>query len=110
MTSYGNIYDKFRQAEKEKVAYQRLLNIIKIGSGSEDVDKARIKFASFYLGKGKDIPKELYLNLTQLSEEEKCERLLEILEIGIGITGIENVSNKLLAFYKAKGITFPNDI
>ena len=107
---YGNVYDKFRQAEKEKAAYQRLLNIIKIGSGSEDVDKARINFASFYLGKGKDIPKELYLNLTQLSEEEKCERLLEILEIGIGITGIENVSNKLLAFYKAKGITFPNDI
>ena len=42
---YGNVYDKFRQAEKEKAAYQRLLNIIKIGSGSEDVDKARINFA-----------------------------------------------------------------
>ena len=107
---YGNRYDKFRQMEAEKVAYQRLLNIIKIGAGAEDVDKARIKFASFYLGKGKDIPKELYLNLTQLSEEEKCERLLAILEIGIGITGIDNVSDKLLAFYKAKGVPFPNDI
>lgn len=107
---YGNRYDKLRQMETEKAAYQRLLNIIRIGAGAEDVDKARIKFASFYLGKGKDIPKELYLNLTQLSEEEKCERLLSILEIGIGVTGIDNVSDKLLAFYKAKGVTFLNDI
>ena len=107
---YGNLYSKIRQNEIETAAYERLLRVLKIGSGADDVDKAITTFSAFYLKKGKDIPKELYWGVAHLPQLEKCEKLLKILELGIGIEGIDNVINRLTDFYKAKGISFPNDI
>lgn len=107
---YGNIYDKLGQNQIENDLYDRLLKILKIGAGVDNIDKAIVKFSSFYLKKGKEIPNELYWGVEHLSKQEKCENLLKILEIGTGDKGIENISQKLLVFYKSKGVIFPNDI
>ena len=107
---YGNVYSKLRQNELETKAYERLLRVLKIGAGADDVDNAITKFSAFYLKKGKEIPNELYGGVAHLSTQEKYENLLKILELGIGVSGIENVTNRLIDFYKAKGIEFPYDI
>ncbi len=107
---YGNIYSKLRQNELETASYERLLKVLKIGAGSDDVDSAICKFSAFYLKQGKDIPNELYWGITNHSKQKKRENLLKILELGIGIEGIDNVISRLVDFYTAKGIVFPNDI
>lgn len=107
---YGNIYSKLHQNELEKADFERLLKVLEIGAGAKDIDNAISMFSAFYLKKGKFIPKELYFHISHHPNQEKCDKLLKILELGTGITGIENVTNKLLDFYKSKGITFPNDL
>lgn len=107
---YGNIYSKLRQIELETESYERLLKVIRIGTGADDVDSAIDLFSSFYLKKGKFIPKELYFHIQHHSKNEKCEKLIKILELGIGVAGVENVTNRLIDFYKSKGVNFPNDI
>ncbi len=107
---YGNIYSKLRQNELETKAYERLLRVLKIGAGVDDVDNAIKMFSAFYLKKGKDIPNELYWGVAHLSKQKKSEALLKILELGIGVSGIEDVTNRLIDFYKTKGIEFPCDI
>ena len=98
-----------QQAELKEKAYERLLRVLEIGAGVGDVDQAILKVFFFYSGKGKKIPRELWPLPAPSSREEKYERLLKILEIGTGVTGIENVTNALIDFYKSKGITIPNE-
>lgn len=107
---YGNIYSKLRQTQSEAEAYERLLKVLKIGAGTEGIDNAIVTLSAFYLKKGKEIPNELFSGADNLSEQEKRKNLLRILEIGTGLTGIENVTNKLIEFYKVKSVSFPDDI
>ena len=107
---YGNIYNKQRNDKSETDAYERLLKILQIGTGAENIDDAIRRFSTFYLNKGKEIPEELYIDIEHLSKQFKYEKLLKILELGIGTMGIENVTNRLIDFYKAKGVNFPNNI
>ena len=101
---YGNMYNKMRADQLENDSYERLLKVLQIGTGVENIDDAIQRFSTFYLNKGKDIPKELYSNVAHLPKQDKCKKLLKILELGIGTEGIENVTNKLVDFYKAKGV------
>lgn len=107
---FGNVYSKIQQNQAKQPAYERLLKVIKIGTDAENIDDAISLFSTFYKNKGKDIPDNLYLNIDCLSDQKKNENLLRILEIGLGMTGLENITNSLIDFYKRKGIDFPNDI
>ena len=105
---YGNTYSKLQQTQSEIAVYKRLLKILEIGSGIESVDSAITTFSSLFIKKGMDIPRELYLGGSSLSEIEKYENLIKILELGIGVSGVENVMNSLIDFYQSKGIIFPD--
>ncbi len=105
-----NTYSTIQRTQSETEANERLLKILKIGAGAEDVDNAITMFSAFYLRKGVEIPNELYLGVSLLTTQEKCANLLNILELGTGVTGIENVTRRLMDFYKAKGIAFPDDV
>lgn len=105
----GNVYSKLQQTQTKTEIYDRLLKVLKIGAGAENVDSAIAMFSNFYLNKRIAIPGELYCDVAHLSKQEQCENLLKILELGIGVTGIENVTRRLIDFYKANGIDFPDD-
>jgi len=107
---YGNIYSKLKQTQSETEAYTRLLKILKIAVGTEDIDDVITVFSDFYLKKGIAIPSELYQDVAHCSKQKKHENLLKILELGTGVTGIENVTRRLIDFYTANGIVFPADI
>lgn len=107
---YGNVYNKIRQDEAEAKAHDRLLKILQIGASVENLDSAIKTFFLFYQKKGVLLDDELLDGMAFSSKQQKQEVLLTILETGMGISGIENVSNKLIEFYKAKGKSFPSDI
>lgn len=105
---YGNVYSMLQYVQKMG-EYEKLLKVLKIGAGVQNVDDAIMVFSSFYLKKGFYIPAELYCDLDNMPETKKHESLLKILELGTQVTGVDNVTKKLIEFYKAHGITFPND-
>lgn len=109
--SYGNAYSKNTIKNNHKLnQYEKLLKLFKSTANIRDIDEAIKRFSSFYINNGIDIPLELYYFDNSISEEQKCENLLKILEIGMGVTGIENVKNKLIDFYKSKGCVIPDDV
>ncbi|MBQ8255166.1 MAG: hypothetical protein IJY94_06665 [Clostridia bacterium] len=106
----GNTYDFLRQKEIEKRSEERLLEVLKIGSGIEDVREAISEFTHFYNEKGKHIPSDLYIGVWNLPEKDQIDKLVAILELGTGASGIDEVTNKLIEFYKSKGISIPKDL
>jgi len=110
---FGELVEKACRTETEKqekieepfsfVKFEKLLNVIQDGAGVEGIENAINMFADFYIKKGYEIPAELYSDIENLSIQEKCEKLLKILEIGLGVTGIDKVTDKLTKFYIANG-------
>lgn len=101
---------KRNQPQSETASYERLLKVLQIGAGVTDVYDAIQKISAFYIRKGIEIPEDLYCDIALLTVQEKFEKLVKILELGLGVSGIENVTNNFIRFYKEKGITFPDDI
>lgn len=108
--SYGNVYSKTSLNNCEQSQYKKLLKLLKFTTNVRNVDEAIDKFSSFYISKGIDIPLDFYYYDNNISEEKKLEKLLKILEYGTGVTGIENVKEKFINFYKEKGQYIPEDI
>ena len=88
--------NKVNSIEKNKniEEYEKLLDIIKAGSGITDLDNAIQTFFEFYMKKNIPIPLELVITKDK-SIIQKYENLLRILEIGIGVKGIKNVQERL---------------
>lgn len=107
--SYGNKYNKLN-LRIDHDPYDKLLRIIEIGMGEKDINTTITKFYNFYTQKGIELPIELSFISDTLTEKQKRENLLKILEIGIGVSGIDQVQNSLLRFYQSNGISFPDDI
>lgn len=93
-------YEKEIEKNLEK-DFEKLLDTIKAGSGVNDLEDAIETFFEFYMKKGIKIP-SVFLITDNRTKMQKYENLLHILELGIGVKGIDNVQKSLSDFYALK--------
>ena len=71
--SFSEAYREIQQDQAEKSTYERLLKVVEIGTGTKNIDDVISRFSTFYVNKGKDIPKNLYLEIDHLSDQKKTK-------------------------------------
>lgn len=121
----GNVYDyeklcELEREEQEKLnaQHKRYLNleklweIVKIALAprdfKENINQATRLLAEIYIEEGKNISTDLYSKNHE--RNVALENLNAVLEIGLGVTGLENVIAAFIKAYQTKGVVFPDDI
>ena len=107
--SYGNTYFKYKldnmndnvMTENNLDSFSQILELLKTNLEVSSIEDIIYKKYTFYKEQGIDIPKNLSL-IDNISQTEKENNLIKILELGLGIDGVDNILVTLQNFYNKK--------
>jgi hypothetical protein len=123
--SNGNVYDKEKcdelereekirltEEQNELLKLERLWEIVKVALAPRDfrgnIYQATRTLADIYIEEGKNILTEMYSD--KYTRTEMLEKLNEVIEIGLGVKGVDQATEAIVNLYRSFGVAFPDEL